>query len=199
MVELEELGRTIYVGNGAIKERDAGFSAMTHTDHRQSGSHWLLIFFLSPSHSLLPLVSCSLPLPPLWCLSDLEPYWILCLEREKVKVFVTQSCPTLFATPMDSSPPGSSVHGILQARILEWVAISFSRGSSLPGSNLGFLHCRQILYHLSQSFLNPTLTDYSPLYPDFLLSVSLSNLIGVWSCWLMSLFVSLPFYFSFSC
>ena len=92
---------------------------------------------------------------------------ILCLEREKVKVFVTQSCPTLFATSMDSSPPGSSVHGILQARILEWVAISFSRGSSLPGSNSGFLHCRQILYHLSQSFLNPTLTDYSPLYPDF--------------------------------
>ena len=33
---------------------------------------------------------------------------------------------------MDSSPPGSSVHGILQARILEWVAISFSRGSSQP-------------------------------------------------------------------
>ena len=34
--------------------------------------------------------------------------------------------------PMDCSPPGSSVHGILQARILEWVAISFSRGSSQP-------------------------------------------------------------------
>ena len=34
--------------------------------------------------------------------------------------------------PMDSSPPGSSVHGIVQARILEWVAISFSRGSSWP-------------------------------------------------------------------
>ena len=34
--------------------------------------------------------------------------------------------------PMDYSPPGSSVHGILQARILEWVAISFSRRSSLP-------------------------------------------------------------------
>ena len=38
---------------------------------------------------------------------------------------VTQSCPTL-CDPMDCSPPGSSVHGILQARILEWVAISFS-------------------------------------------------------------------------
>ena len=38
---------------------------------------------------------------------------------------VTKSCPTLF-DPMDCSPPGSSVHGILQARILQWVAISFS-------------------------------------------------------------------------
>ena len=44
---------------------------------------------------------------------------------------VTQSCPTL-CKPMDCSPPGSSVHGIFQARVLEWVAISFSRGSSRP-------------------------------------------------------------------
>ena len=42
---------------------------------------------------------------------------------------VTKLCPTLFY-PMDYSPPGSSVPGISQARILEWVAISFSRGSS---------------------------------------------------------------------
>ena len=42
-----------------------------------------------------------------------------------------QSCPTL-CDPMDCNLPGSSVHGILQARILEWVAISFSRGSSQP-------------------------------------------------------------------
>ena len=45
--------------------------------------------------------------------------------------FVAQSCATL-CDPMDCDPPGSSVHGILQARILEWVAISFSRGSSPP-------------------------------------------------------------------
>ena len=44
---------------------------------------------------------------------------------------VAQSCPTLW-DPVDCSPPGSSAHGILQARILEWVAISFSRGSSRP-------------------------------------------------------------------
>ena len=46
-------------------------------------------------------------------------------------VLVAQSCPTL-CDPMDCSPPGSSVHEIFQARILEWVAISFSRGSSQP-------------------------------------------------------------------
>ena len=45
---------------------------------------------------------------------------------------VAQSCPT-FCDPMDCSPPDSSIHGILQARILEWVAISFSRGPSYPG------------------------------------------------------------------
>ena len=41
---------------------------------------------------------------------------------------VTQSCPTL-CDPVDCSPPGSPVRGILQARVREWVAISFSRGS----------------------------------------------------------------------
>ena len=44
---------------------------------------------------------------------------------------VTQSCPTL-CDPMDCSLPSSSVHGILQARVLEWGAISFPRGSSWP-------------------------------------------------------------------
>ena len=48
-----------------------------------------------------------------------------------VKVLVTQLCPA-FWNSMDCSPPGSSVHGILQGRILEWVAIPFSRGSSQP-------------------------------------------------------------------
>ena len=54
---------------------------------------------------------------------------------------------------MVCSLPGSSVHGILQARILEWVAISFSRGSS-QWSNPGHLHCRKILYHLSHQTLS---------------------------------------------
>ena len=49
-----------------------------------------------------------------------------------------QLCPTL-CNPKNSSPPGSSVHGILWARILEWVAISFSRDLSDPGIKLGSL------------------------------------------------------------
>ena len=71
------------------------------------------------------------------------------LHEVKVKVSLAQSCPTL-CDSMDCSLPRFSVPGILQARILEWVAIPFSRGI-LPtqGSNLGLLHCRQILYCLS--------------------------------------------------
>ena len=61
--------------------------------------------------------------------------------------FVAYLCPTL-CDPIDSSLPGSSVHGIFQARILEWVAISFSRRSSPPRNQMGFLHCRHILYQL---------------------------------------------------
>ena len=49
--------------------------------------------------------------------------------QNRSEVLVSQSCPTL-CDPMDCSLPGSSVYGILQARILEWVAIPFSRGSS---------------------------------------------------------------------
>ena len=63
------------------------------------------------------LLSCQEANPNYSCLSS--------CKRE-----VAQSCPTL-CDPMDCSLPGS-VHGILQARILEWVAISFSRGSSQP-------------------------------------------------------------------
>ena len=62
---------------------------------------------------------------------------------------VAQSCLTL-CDPMDCSLSGPSIHGIFQARVLEWIAISFSRGSSrTQGSNPGLPHCRQTLYCLS--------------------------------------------------
>ena len=52
-----------------------------------------------------------------------------CIQGYGVKVLVAQSCPTL-CDLTDYNPPGSSVHAILQARILKWAAIPFSRGSS---------------------------------------------------------------------
>ena len=67
------------------------------------------------------------------CLSVFAQYSCKTIIHNKfylvVVVLVFQSCPTL-CNSMDCSPPGSSVHGILQARILEWVAIPFSRGFS---------------------------------------------------------------------
>ena len=64
-------------------------------------------------------------------------------------MWVAQSCLTIW-DPRDCSPPGSSVSGLLQARLLEWVAIPFSRGSSQPRDQTqGLPHCRWILYQLS--------------------------------------------------
>ena len=71
------------------------------------------------------------------CCSSVLPLWLsahgICLWqwKWKVKVLAAQSCLTL-CDPMGCGLPGSSVHGILQARILEWVAIPFSRGTSQP-------------------------------------------------------------------
>ena len=62
-----------------------------------------------------------------------------------MKVLIARSCLTL-CDPMDCSPPGSSVYGILQAKILEWVGIPFSPTQVL---NWSLLHCRQIIYHAS--------------------------------------------------
>ena len=65
-----------------------------------------------------------------------------------MKVLVTESCLTLF-DPVNSSPQGSSIHGILQVRILEWDSLSRLQGIfPTQEANSGLLHCRQILYHL---------------------------------------------------
>ena len=105
---------------------------------------------IQPSHSLLS------PSPPTFNLSQHQDLfkWVSSLNQvAKVLEFqlqlqsfqrigegeVTQSCPTL-CNPMDSSPSGSSIHGVFQTRILEWVAISFSRGSSWPRDRTSVSH-----------------------------------------------------------
>ena len=76
--------------------------------------------------------------------------WNCYTQYHKSEVEVTQSCLT-FCDPMDCSLPGSSVHGIFQARILDWVVISYSRGSSWPRdwTHASYVSCtgRQILCH----------------------------------------------------
>ena len=84
---------------------------------------------------------------------------------------VTQSCMAL-CDPMDCSPPDPFVHGILQARILEWVAVPTSRGSSWPRDRIQVSH-RQILYCLSFLLLSHSVeSDFlrpRGLYPTRLL------------------------------
>ena len=60
------------------------------------------------------------------------PLLLLAFPCECVRAKSIQLCPTL-CDPVDCSPPGSSVHGILQARIVDWVPVPFSRGSLQPG------------------------------------------------------------------
>ena len=93
-----------------------------------------------------------------------------------MKVLVTPLCLTL-CDAMDCSPPGSSVHGILQARILGVGYHSLLQGIfPTQGSNLGLLHCKQILYHLSHQGSpdatsvgegNEALSGVSPWIPLF--------------------------------
>ena len=107
-----------------------------------------------------------------------------------VCVLVTQSCLTL-CNPMFCSPPSSSVHGVLQARILEWVAISFSRGSSWP-RNQTWISCIAgrffIIWATREALsLSPTATHtrfqilfHYRLLQGFVYS-SLENLIMKWT------------------
>ena len=81
-------------------------------------------------------------------------------------LLVAQLCPTL-CHPMDCSPPASSVRRISQARILKWIAIPFSRGSSQLRYQI--LHCRCILYCLSHQgspIINICGIEYILFYDD---------------------------------
>ena len=121
------------------------------------------LFELPESHSKFPLAiyfpygNISFPVTPFPCIppspTSLLPTSIILFSMSvsplKVKVLVAQSCPIL-CDPMEYSLLGSSVHGILQSRILEWVVISFSRGSSQhrDQTHISYVSCtgRQVPY-----------------------------------------------------
>ena len=97
-------------------------------------------------------VSSTYPFPPLYRplhFQGLSLHILLQLESESE---VAQSCPTLCNTDCICSPPGSSVHGILQAGILEWGCHVLLQGIFLTqGSNPGLPHCGQMVYPLSHT------------------------------------------------
>ena len=94
-------------------------------------------------------------------------YWDHTLKGKQCKRTlqnVTQSCPTL-CNPMDCSLPGSSVHGIFQAIVLEWIAISFSRGSSQPRDRIRVSHIvdRHFTVWATREVLNSVREPYKML------------------------------------
>ena len=88
----------------------------------------LLVSSVKQSDSVICVCVCVYTYIGLYVEKNMRKNIYVCVYM-KMKVLVIQSCPTL-CDPMNCSPPGFSVHGILQARILAWVAISFFRGSS---------------------------------------------------------------------
>ena len=96
----------------------------------------------------------------LCCTLETNTILLYLINYMKVKESVAQSYKTLFG--MDCSSPGSSVSGILQARILEWAAISFSRGSSQPRDQT----CVYCLGWSDSLPLAPSFCHVSSLFPD---------------------------------
>ena len=165
--------------------------------------YWWLYFIICKSHTLLlhfhidGHVGCFL----LWLLQikfgmDIYFRWISLWCKRRMWWFggglIAQSCPAL-ATPWTISSLGSSVHGILQARMLEWVALSFSRGSSQPRDQTwvsyiscvggGFFTDWAIRIH-SEEWLDP-MTDVCLIFKET------SNLFSKWCvCVCMCVFCS---------
>ena len=112
--------------------------------HGASGPHTCSLGF-SPTPAVTALVLTLMGDPWLYCLVA---KCFECFTWDCCCYVVTKSCPVLY-DPMDCSPPGSSVHGILQARVLEWAAISFSRVFQTQELNPGIVSFigRQNLYH----------------------------------------------------
>ena len=129
--------------------------------------YWSGVPFPSPGDLPDPGIKPASPLSPALQADSLltelsEKHSIDCSESGSE---VAQSCLTL-CDPVDHSPPGSSVHGILQARILEWLVISYFRGSSQPRdqTHISCVSCisRWILYHCAtwEALFSPGSDDF---------------------------------------
>ena len=109
------------------------------------------------------------------------------LSKWKAEVLVAQLCPTV-CDPMDCSPPGSTVHGILQARILERIAMPSSRGSSGPRdwTWISWISCigRWVLFQQHDLRCKPLKLSYWILGPS---SLSFTDKCSINVCRLRSI------------
>ena len=144
-------GRAAEVGWGGVEMGRRVALRMEMESPAERASEWPEPLPCEPGSFLISLL--LVVEPP--CLSPVWDYFLHCTFCMCASL-VTQSCLTL-CNPVECSPPGSSIHGILQARILELAAIPFSRGSCQPRDWTRLSHTgRQSLYHLSH--------QGSPLY-----------------------------------
>jgi len=127
-VDLESTGKRLHTGNPNDR-------ILTYFPRSRATGPSALCIQGSQAYGSATCDYISHPCPRLWEILSLTRHWTpklyqgpKCTESESE---VAQSCPTL-CDPMDCRPPGSSIHMILQAKILKWVAICFSRGSSRP-------------------------------------------------------------------
>ena len=153
---------------------------MFHTEQRKEGVIKEII------HEKFPKINITSTAARKYCnkytkLKYLQSEWYSLMYESESEV--AQSCPTL-CDPVDCSPPGSSVHGVLQARILEWVAISFSRGSSRPRN-------RTHVSRIAGRRFNLWATREAPLM--------YGPLIYVWSPYIVYRWEIQPYMISLSC
>ena len=108
-------------------------------------------------------------------------HFLLQCMKVKSESEVAQSCPTL-SDPMDCSLPGSSLHGIFQARVLEWVAIAlsilYSSGFQIVLPKPGFGEVDQITRQGKCSYFLFNLSSYSPSYLFCILALSKNILLN---------------------
>ena len=117
----------LLIGGGGVGDGEVGLSAWSFSFI--SGKSWIVLFSKVFLIVAILFWKWSRNYKKTHCHSVVSifiTFKILCVHVQSL-----QSCPIL-CDPMDYSPPGSPVHGILQARILEWVASPFSRGLSPP-------------------------------------------------------------------
>ena len=135
----------------------------------------LFLSYLSHCETIDLLSPASAWIKPLGTPAFKEPFFFILHECVHVKSL--QSCLTL-CDPMDHSPPGSSVHEIIQARILEWVATPFSRASSWPRDQT----CASYVSYIVRQILKPLCHQRSPDFILFKLGirVDLGNILQLW-------------------